>query len=458
MAHGVILGQKTSTDDLLPRDGTRAMEADLNVGNHKVTNVANGTNGTDAVNLNQTNSLISSATADFVTEDEATNIANNAIEQSSTDIDIKSVSKRLGINPYFTLTRAISSYSTSITQNELQYTSGAARNANNILFLFSDITSTSGAGHSTSVVSSDGGYTWELGYGPSASVVAYMNYFIFSSTSTVSDRVARFARSSNGTSGSSYSVTLQGSEEIDNLGSHGCCLGYTSEGVYALSNGSYIQSGGTSPYVRKAAFFSPNGSSWSQINSYTKNSSGDFTVNGMSKSLDTTTLIAATSYGLLRITSSDGSWSRRHGGIFSDVGYINGIFVAISKTGYVFTSTDNGSSWKQETLDIYNWGVGYGTSSGSKNYRIATNNDSLIIINPSSNYQLYTTNGMNFYPFSSFNDLKVACGIGDVFYVTSSRSDGIINFIGRSDFSLYEKAIYGGMYQYLAWNDNINLN
>lgn len=58
MAHGVILGQKTSTDDLLPRDGTRAMEADLNVGNHKVTNVANATAGTDAVNLNQLNSSL----------------------------------------------------------------------------------------------------------------------------------------------------------------------------------------------------------------------------------------------------------------------------------------------------------------------------------------------------------------------------------------------------------------
>lgn len=58
MAHGVILGQKQNTDELLPRDGSRAMEANLNVGNHKVTNVANATAGTDAVNLNQLNSSL----------------------------------------------------------------------------------------------------------------------------------------------------------------------------------------------------------------------------------------------------------------------------------------------------------------------------------------------------------------------------------------------------------------
>ena len=55
MAHGVILGQTPNTNNLLPLDGSRAMTGSLNMGNHKITNVANGTNANDAVNFNQLN-------------------------------------------------------------------------------------------------------------------------------------------------------------------------------------------------------------------------------------------------------------------------------------------------------------------------------------------------------------------------------------------------------------------
>lgn len=55
MAQGVILGQTPNTNNLLPLDGSRAMTGSLNMGNHKITNVANGTNANDAVNFNQLN-------------------------------------------------------------------------------------------------------------------------------------------------------------------------------------------------------------------------------------------------------------------------------------------------------------------------------------------------------------------------------------------------------------------
>lgn len=55
MANGVILGQTLNTNNLLPLDGSRAMTGALNMGNHKITNVANGTNANDAVNFNQLN-------------------------------------------------------------------------------------------------------------------------------------------------------------------------------------------------------------------------------------------------------------------------------------------------------------------------------------------------------------------------------------------------------------------
>lgn len=58
MAHGVIFGLKTSTDDLLPRDGTRAMTGNLNMGNNIISNLSNGINDTDAATVGQISTLI----------------------------------------------------------------------------------------------------------------------------------------------------------------------------------------------------------------------------------------------------------------------------------------------------------------------------------------------------------------------------------------------------------------
>lgn len=51
MANGVILGQTLNTNGLLPLDGSRAMTGRLNMSNHKITNLADVTADTDAVNF-----------------------------------------------------------------------------------------------------------------------------------------------------------------------------------------------------------------------------------------------------------------------------------------------------------------------------------------------------------------------------------------------------------------------
>ena len=57
MAHGSILGQKL--EDALLVDGSKSMQANLNMNNHKVTNVTNGTASADAVNYSQLQTKLS---------------------------------------------------------------------------------------------------------------------------------------------------------------------------------------------------------------------------------------------------------------------------------------------------------------------------------------------------------------------------------------------------------------
>lgn len=57
MAHGAILGQKL--EDALLVDGSKSMQANLNMNNHKITNVTNGTSNADAVNYSQLQAKLS---------------------------------------------------------------------------------------------------------------------------------------------------------------------------------------------------------------------------------------------------------------------------------------------------------------------------------------------------------------------------------------------------------------
>ena len=59
MAHGSILGQKL--EDALLVDGSKSMQANLNMGNNKITNVANGVADTDAATVGQLNAAVASS-------------------------------------------------------------------------------------------------------------------------------------------------------------------------------------------------------------------------------------------------------------------------------------------------------------------------------------------------------------------------------------------------------------
>lgn len=57
MAPGAILGQKL--EDALLVDGSKSMQANLNMNNHKITNVTNGTTSADVVNYSQLQTKLS---------------------------------------------------------------------------------------------------------------------------------------------------------------------------------------------------------------------------------------------------------------------------------------------------------------------------------------------------------------------------------------------------------------
>lgn len=86
MAHGVILGQTPNTNNLLPLDGSKAMTGDLNLNNHKITNVATPTNNSDVANKS------------YVDDNRGANIA---VKHNTTSSD--SISFNFNFNPSFAL-------------------------------------------------------------------------------------------------------------------------------------------------------------------------------------------------------------------------------------------------------------------------------------------------------------------------------------------------------------------
>lgn len=86
MAHGAILGQKL--EDALLVDGSKSMQANLNMNNHKITNVTNGTTSADAVNYSQLQTKLSTSGGTMtgpinMGNNKITNVANGT---ANTDI------------------------------------------------------------------------------------------------------------------------------------------------------------------------------------------------------------------------------------------------------------------------------------------------------------------------------------------------------------------------------------
>ena len=89
MAHGAILGQKL--EDALLVDGSKSMQANLNMNNHKVTNVTNGTASADAVNYSQLQTKLSSSGGTMtgpinMGNNKITNVANGVADTDAATV------------------------------------------------------------------------------------------------------------------------------------------------------------------------------------------------------------------------------------------------------------------------------------------------------------------------------------------------------------------------------------
>lgn len=89
MAHGAILGQKL--EDALLVDGSKSMQANLNMNNHKITNVTNGTSNADAVNYSQLQTKLSLSGGTMtgpinMSKNKITNLANGTANTDATTV------------------------------------------------------------------------------------------------------------------------------------------------------------------------------------------------------------------------------------------------------------------------------------------------------------------------------------------------------------------------------------
>lgn len=333
MAYGVILGQKQNTDELLPRDGSRAMEANLNVGNHKVTNVANATAGTDAVNLNQTNSLISSATADFVTEDDVNEIINSS---SVSDAFIKN------FGPLETAFLPLAATSSVIDKPDTGISYCVACNPSGYTYIIP--TNSTGAisalnppiifrGYSSGT-SSFSKYT--------SNVFCYMVYYngrYIASVLDADETRPIFAYAT----GTSFSTT-RASGSNDYAGTYGCVIGYNSAGLYAICR--YNNSDGN-----YATYYSTNnGSNWYSGADITFPSSIRVMYDVLC-SEDTNMCFIATDSGLYSLGSdiTNLTVTREISGSIRAIKYFKGYYFAITGDGGIYRSS-NGTSWSSITF------------------------------------------------------------------------------------------------------------
>ena len=400
MAHGVILGQKQNTDELLPRDGPRAMEANLNVGNHKVINVANGTNGTDAVNLNQTNSLISSATVDFVTEDDVNEIINS------------------------------SSVSNTFIENF-----GPLETAFLPLAETSRVVDDINTGNSFCVACNPSGYTYIIPTGTTSNISALNPPIIFrgyssgtSSFSKYTSNVFCYMVYYNGryiasvldndetrpvfayTIGTSFSTT-RASGSADYSGTYGCVIGYNDVGLYAI-----CRYGVNNNY---ATYYSTNnGSNWYSGADITFPSS-TVVMYDVLCSEDTNMCFIATNSGLYSLGSdiTNLTVTREISDDIRSIKYFKGYYFAVTGDGNIYRSS-NGTSWSNITFSSTLNQNGVGETQG-----VAVTDDFIILMG--RGYSVLSYNGTTWYT-------SPAC------------------------FSIYETTS-GSMYQEVIFHNNNNL-
>lgn len=332
MAHGVILGQKQNTDELLPRDGSRAMEANLNVGNHKVTNVANATAGTDAVNLNQTNSLIDTATTGFVTEDEVNNIVNTNVDNIQPS--------NFWIQNYGTWDIPMSKYFNSYRDigSSIQYTNSGSvgyNNNNTIIITYYNYNPIS----ADTIRSTDGGMTFSaISLSNCCSILYRDGRWIGSLLS--SGNQARFGYS-NSSSPSSLTSVVVDDTNTEDVGQYGCVIGCTSNGLYAVSNSTNLQWPSSTQSSKYLFYSNDNGLTWNRsANNFTLRGTSSWNINVCSRSNEVSNCLIGTSKGVYYMSSNAGAISSAgvSSGNFVTADYFKGQYIAARDDGAIYSS------------------------------------------------------------------------------------------------------------------------
>lgn len=331
MAHGAILGQKL--EDALLVDGSKSMQANLNMNNHKITNVANGTSNADAVNYSQlqtkldlsggtmtgpinmgnnkiTNVANGTANTDIATVGQVNTIANAALDNltpSSTYVDTYG-EWGLGFVPYGIVLSDTSSQTTRI--------SSASKSNNQIVIATVDNIRYGGRGY----LSNNNGKTFQVTNASLMYVDSFNGYYIGSKWNSGTNLNALY--SSNGTSWTE--VLLDSSV---NYNEYGCTVGHCKSFAVQVFN-----TGSNQTYI------TTNGRTYTQGPNLSRDPIS------VLSSDNCPIMYVCTEDGLYRLNSpTESSWYTLVNDNIVAVSYNNGITACVSSTNKIRYS--NGGSW-----------------------------------------------------------------------------------------------------------------
>ena len=332
MAHGSILGQKL--EDALLVDGSKSMQANLNMNNHKVTNVTNGTASADAVNYSQlqtklslnggtmtgpinmgnnkiTNVANGTANTDIATVGQVNTIANAALDDltpSSTYVGTYG-GWGLGFVPHGIV------FSGDNINAMIGRTSSASISNNQMVVAITNSNRDGGTGY----LSNNNGKTFVSVSSDLMYVDSFNGYYIGSKYDSGSRLKALYSR--NGTSWSE--VLLMSSDYND----YGCLVGHCNSFAVQIFNVSSGQS-----------FITTDGRTYTQGPNLSREPIS------VLSSDNCPNMYVCTENGLYRLNSSTSSfWSIVVNDNIVAVSYNNGITACVSNTNKIYYN--NGGSW-----------------------------------------------------------------------------------------------------------------
>lgn len=354
MAHGSILGQKL--EDALLVDGSKSMKANLNMNNHKITNVTNGTSNADAVNYSQlqtkldlsggimtgpinmgnnkiTNVANGTANTDIATVGQVNTIANAALDNLTPSTVYTNYYNGwdLGFVPW----RKPSTEDSLVDFSNITALDCATNGTNTIIVNACNTIND----QSQCMISNDNGTTWSQ-YDTKFGYIVYKRGYFYSSTARGISGESSIYRSSNGTSWSRV--------ETSGSSGNGKIMGYTDAFIIGIETDTAIGSPSYS-YSSNFVYAATNGNNgnWEQAgNSITINSRANITIYDCTKTIEINGFAVATDYGLYfqNTYSRSNSWSsisRLGSGDYMAVAYWNGNFYFMDSLGQLFRSNSS---------------------------------------------------------------------------------------------------------------------